>query len=137
LGAGIAPISRRHARVRPRVAIGPPTQIHRRTTAGATARIKHLRVLTLRRVEATRRRHVRTQRRAVVTPHHRAPIQRPAVPIRHLAAAMAAEGAVITAVVVAEARMVVVAEVALMAAEGRVEAVPTVTNCSACSPPEI
>jgi hypothetical protein len=49
---------------------------------------------------------------------------------------MAAEGAVITAVVVAEARMVVVAEVALMAAEGRVEAVPTVTNCSACSPPE-
>jgi hypothetical protein len=34
--------------------------------------------------------------------------------------------------------MVVVAEVALTAAvEDRMEAVPTVTNCSACSPPEI
>jgi hypothetical protein len=50
---------------------------------------------------------------------------------------MAAEGAAITAVVVAEARMVLVAEVALTAAvEDRMEAVPTVTNCSACSPPE-
>jgi hypothetical protein len=114
----IAPINRRRARVL------------RRTTAGATGRIKLLRVLTLLRVAATQR--LVTPRLHALTLHPADPTQHLAALTRHPAAATAAEAAAAVAVVeAAEVRMVVEAALTAVAVVPRTEA--ALTGTKSCS----